>query len=219
MDHLMLKYNANRMTHKNHFKKKKIGGVSKVTSRVEFISFALPCVYSLLLLVGWLSQAPLLLLSQYDFVGSNFFFFFAFLGPEPRLGIELELQLLAYATATATAALDPSHVCDLHHSSRQCWIPNSLSKARDQTLVLMDTSQIFFCCATMGTPWVQILTLLGNDSVITSGSLRYLMVLIFPSEGFCIQWDNVYNVAGKLWAVSGCLLPFFPKNWYIHFNI
>ena len=27
---------------------------------------------------------------------------------------ELELQLLAYTTATAT--LDPSHICDLHHS-------------------------------------------------------------------------------------------------------
>ena len=38
----------------------------------------------------------------------------------PRLGVELELQLLAYTTATATQ--DPSHTCDLHHSSQQCWI-------------------------------------------------------------------------------------------------
>ena len=58
----------------------------------------------------------------------------------PRLGVELELQLLAYTTATAT--LDPSHVCDLHHSLQQCWILNSLSGARDQTLILMDTGQI-----------------------------------------------------------------------------
>ena len=35
----------------------------------------------------------------------------------PRLGVELELQLLAYTTATAT--WDPSHIWDLHHSSRQ----------------------------------------------------------------------------------------------------
>ena len=34
----------------------------------------------------------------------------------PRLGAELELQLLAYAAATATP--DPSHIGDLHHSSR-----------------------------------------------------------------------------------------------------
>ena len=58
----------------------------------------------------------------------------------PRLGVELELQLLAYATATAT--LDPSHVCDLHHSSQQPWILNPLSKARDQTHILMDGIQV-----------------------------------------------------------------------------
>ena len=46
-----------------------------------------------------------------------------------RLGIESELQLLAYATATATE--DPSHVCNLHHSSQQHWILSPLSKARD----------------------------------------------------------------------------------------
>ena len=34
-----------------------------------------------------------------------------------RLGVQLELQLPAYTTATAMP--DPSHVCDLHHSSWQ----------------------------------------------------------------------------------------------------
>ena len=33
-------------------------------------------------------------------------------------------------------------VAGLHHSSGQCWILNSLSKARDQTCALMDASQI-----------------------------------------------------------------------------
>ena len=47
----------------------------------------------------------------------------------PKLGAESELQLLAYTTATATPG--PSHVCDLHHSSQQCWILNPLSEARD----------------------------------------------------------------------------------------
>ena len=32
----------------------------------------------------------------------------------------------------------------LHHRSEQCWILNSSSKARDQTCVLVDTSQISF---------------------------------------------------------------------------
>ena len=55
-----------------------------------------------------------------------------------RLGVKLELQLLAYATATAMQ--DPSCVCDIHHSSQQCWIPDPLSEARDGTHILMDTS-------------------------------------------------------------------------------
>ena len=78
---------------------------------------------------------------------------FFFLGPHPqhmevpRLEAESELQLLAYATATAT--WDLSGICDLHHSSHQ--IPDPLAKARDQTCIFMDNSQIHFCCATMGT--------------------------------------------------------------------
>ena len=77
---------------------------------------------------------------------SFFFFLFFFLGPHPwhmevpRLGAESELQLPGYATATAT--LDLSCLWNLHHSSWQCWIFNALSEARDQTHILMDTSQV-----------------------------------------------------------------------------
>ena len=67
----------------------------------------------------------------------------------PRLGVQSELQLLAYE---ATAAQDPSSICGLHYSSRQRRILNPLSKARDQTCILMDTSWIHFRCATTGTP-------------------------------------------------------------------
>ena len=76
------------------------------------------------------------------------FYFFAlcFLGPHPwhmeflRLGVQLELQLPAYATATATWNL--SCVFDLYHSSWQCQILDPLSKARDRTHILMDTSRV-----------------------------------------------------------------------------
>ena len=67
-----------------------------------------------------------------------------------RLGVELELQLLAYTTPTAT--WDPSWVYNLYHSSRQCQILNPLSKARDQTHILMDTSQAHYCWTKTGTP-------------------------------------------------------------------
>ena len=73
-------------------------------------------------------------------------FFFFFLGLHlqqleiPRLGIESELQLPAYTTATAMP--DLSHICDLCCSWWEPQILNPLSKARDGTRILMDTSQV-----------------------------------------------------------------------------
>ena len=78
----------------------------------------------------------------------KFYLFFAVLGLQlwhlevARLGVELELQVLAYATATATAMHGPSCICNLCPSLRQCWILNPLSEARDQTHILVDTSQV-----------------------------------------------------------------------------
>ena len=56
----------------------------------------------------------------------------------PRPEVEMELQLLA--STTATIVLDPSCICALHRSLWQCQILNPLSKARDGTLILMDTT-------------------------------------------------------------------------------
>ena len=87
---------------------------------------------------------PLMGINCICFAFSIFFFFL--LGPHlqhtevPRLGVELELQLPVYSTAIARP--DPSHVCDLHHSSQQHGIPHPLSGARDQICVLMDPSQV-----------------------------------------------------------------------------
>ena len=74
-------------------------------------------------------------------------FFLVVLGPYlrhmevPRLGVEPELP--AYSTMTAMP--HPSHVCDLHHSSWKCRIFNPMSKARDRTHVLMNTSRVRYC--------------------------------------------------------------------------
>ena len=68
-----------------------------------------------------------------------------------RLGVTSELQPLVYATTTATWA--PSRVCNLYHSSWQCQILNPASKARDQTHILMDTSQVHYHWATMRNLW------------------------------------------------------------------
>ena len=47
---------------------------------------------------------------------------------------------------------DLSHICDLHLSSWQHWILNPLSKARDQTCILTETSLLLNPRATTGTP-------------------------------------------------------------------
>ena len=82
-------------------------------------------------------------LVKYHFL---FCFAFCFLGSclrhmeVRRLGVKSELQLPAYTTATARP--DPSHICNLHHSSWQCQIFNPLSTARDGTRNLMVPSWI-----------------------------------------------------------------------------
>ena len=49
-----------------------------------------------------------------------------------------ELQLPA--NAPATVMQDPSLICELHHNSWQSQTLNPLSRARDQTGILMDSS-------------------------------------------------------------------------------
>ena len=90
-----------------------------------------------------------------------------------RLGVELELQLLAYATATAMQ--DQSCICDLYYRSRQHWIPNPLSEARDGNHILMDTSQICFHCTIMGNSGAA-----GFKSTILVCILHLLHVLFTP---------------------------------------
>ena len=65
-----------------------------------------------------------------------------------RLGVELELQLLAYS---ATPTWNLSHIWDLHHTSLQCQILNTLSETRDWTRILTDTSWVHYCWVTTGT--------------------------------------------------------------------
>ena len=70
----------------------------------------------------------------------------------PSLGVKSELQLPTYTIDTAMQ--NPSHGCNIHHSSLQRWILNPLSKARDQTCILMDTSLFHYPRATVRTPTI-----------------------------------------------------------------
>ena len=93
----------------------------------------------------------------------------------PRLGVESELWLPVYTTATAT--WDPSHLCDLHHSSQQCRIPNPPSEARDQIHTLMDINQISFYCPQQELPklfffFFFFFRLSLNDNVHTTSRMK-----------------------------------------------
>ena len=55
-----------------------------------------------------------------------------------RLRVEWVGQTPTYTTYTAMP--DPSFICELHCSFQQCWILNPLSEARDQILILMETT-------------------------------------------------------------------------------
>ena len=59
----------------------------------------------------------------------------------PRLMVELELQVLALTTATEIPVL--SCICNLCFSFQQHQILNPVSKARDWTCILIDTSLLF----------------------------------------------------------------------------
>ena len=138
------------------------------------------------------------------FIFSSFFFFFFFffcffvfviffwlhlwhMGGS-RLGGKLVLWLPAFTIATATP--DLSYVCNLHHRSRQCRILNLVSKARNQTYVLMDTSQIRYHWATTVTPF----SVLFNKPV----TFRFLF-------SHFLRWGN--------WG-SKCLVTFpWVHNW------
>ena len=94
----------------------------------------------------------------------------------PRIGVKLELQLPAYVTASAIE--DPSHMCDLRHSSQQHQILNPLSEDRDQTHILWtlvgfvthwaimgnsEHTQILVCAGALeSTPYYLILDIKGR---------------------------------------------------------
>ena len=112
----------------------------------------------------------------------------------PGLGIKLELLLLTYTVATATP--DPSRVCNLHHSSWQHWILNPLSEARNQALILMDTS------------WV--LNLLSHNR--NSPFLLFYMKLVF--------WILEKYLLALLTSESSFFSWFYVllKTWFLAFS-
>ena len=91
-----------------------------------------------------MSKTVLVLISIFRSLSLFFFLLLFRAAPTVHGGSQAGGPIEAVATAytTATAMQDPSHICDLHCNSWQCWILKPLSKARDQTCILMDPSRV-----------------------------------------------------------------------------
>ena len=110
----------------------------------------------------------------------------------PRLGVELELQLPAYTRASET--WDPSRIDNLCCSLQQCQTLSPLTRARDQTCILMDIS------------WV--LNLLSHNRNSLSPYFR---------EMASIQALGIYSLApAPLSSLSGQMRMFRLEEWDPH---
>ena len=131
-----------------------------------------------------------------SFCGVFGLFLFCFLGLHPRhmevpsLGVKSELQLPAYITAMWTRG--PNSICDLHHSSQQCQIPNPLREAMDGTHVLLYTTQIHFRCAKTGTPPFISLNIRSNLAVF------YMQCCFY----FCFLNIHLFTMCGLLSPIN-----------------
>ena len=85
-----------------------------------------------------------------------------------------------------------SHICDLCHSSGQCWILHPLSKASDRTHILMNTSQIHFCFPTRGSPPFLPLT----QKCTLFSSQRFLPSIYQMDVRSLQNWDGEERIPG-----------------------
>ena len=97
------------------------------------------------------------------------------------------------AYRSSQARLNQSYSCQLTPQPQQCWIqamsatytqqcqiPDPLSKARDWTCILIDISQIRFCCAMMGIPIMVVILMCLWEEV--NSEFFYSTILATPNS-------------------------------------
>ena len=105
---------------------------------------------------------------------------------------------VAATYSTITVMWDQNQVCDLHHSSRQCWILNPLSEARDGTRNLMVPSQIHFHCTMKGTPIFSLF-------LMVLIFFNFIIVILQCSVNFCYtaKWPSIsFFLFGHAWGMQ-----------------
>ena len=122
------------------------------------------------------SPPPPLPFCNHNFV---FFFFFLFRAVHVTYG---------RSHARGWIRASPSSLC---HSSWQQWILNSLSEARDQTCIFMNTCRVHYCWATVGT--------LHNLVFKVSGPVSLLQISSFLSFFFFFKIPHISDI---VWCLS-----------------
>ena len=103
------------------------------------------------------------------------------------------IRAAAVSLCHSNSNSDLSCVCNLHHSSWQCWILSSLSEAWDWTRILMDTSRVVSTVPQQNSPL--LFNFLYSSLMIRQG---------FPLCCHCI-WGNHVGVTGATKKENGFL--------------
>ena len=134
---------------------------------------------------------------------------FCILGPNmqhmevPKLGLESELQLPAYAAATA--ALDPSCISNLHHSSWQHQIFNPMSQARGQTCILINISRVHYCWATVRTR-SEVLKTRSRCRFVIPDDSSWVPREDLQGGSFCTHRSTFFDFSGYIFPNSPWLI-------------
>ena len=142
-----------------------------------------------------------LILNQNTFF--SFFLFRATLAAYRIFQAGSRLGAGAAGLPIARAMTDPSWICNIHHSSQHLGIPNTLSKAKDQTRFLMDTSHVHYCWATMGTPWIRTILIPGHSSLprtVVFCNMFFVLFLAAPAAYGSSQARN------RTWVATETIL-------------
>ena len=106
----------------------------------------------------------------------------------PRLGVKSELQLPAHVTATATQ--DLSCVCNLHHSSQQCWILNPGIEPASSWMLVGFVNR----WATTGTPENQFFSIFHSHCISVHRTRKMPEYLLLGLKLFLLLFLARYNI-------------------------
>ena len=116
---------------------------------------------------------------------------------------------------------DPSHACDLHHSSQQHQILNPLIEPRNWTCILMDTSWVH-----VPEPWWELPLMVFLKTAILTGVsdistwfwFAFSLLISILNIFLCVCWPSTFPLWKNIYLVIQFFCPFFNQVvWFLFF--